>query len=300
MGFVSAILAESSLPEVLAEAQQLECDCVELMCWPVGKADRRYAGVTHIDVTDGNGLAEAGRMLADSPVAVSALGYYPNPLSPDTDAARTATEHIHRVIDACASLTIPVFNTFIGRNPSLSIDDNWDRCLDTWGPLVDHAEECGIRIGIENCPMLFTEDEWPGGHNLATSPAIWRRLFNDLPSPALGLNYDPSHLVWQHMDHVSPIAEFADRIVHLHAKDARIDADRLDDVGILATPLSFHTPVLPGRGAIDWSGFFQAVAAIGYEGSICVEVEDREYEATHALRIEAIRQSLDHLHSAWA
>ena len=298
LGFVSAILPDSSLDDVLDTAHTLGFDCVELMCWPPGDADRRYAGVTHIDVLSRDSHHDLKQRLADSDVSVSGLGFYPNPLAADLDAAAAAVEHIRRVIAACAELEVPVMNTFIGRNPTLSVDENWGRCLETWGPLVEWAQSHDVRIGIENCPMLFTQDEWPGGHNLAMSPAIWRRLFTDLPSPHLGLNYDPSHMVWLMMDPLAPLEEFSDRLVHIHAKDVTIDRDRLDDVGILAAPVEFHTPVLPGRGAIDWSRFLAALSECGYRGAVCVEVEDREFESTVELRIEALRLSLEHLRDA--
>ena len=298
LGFVSAILPDATLETVLRTAAELKYDCVELMCWPPGDADRRYAGVPHIAVAAIDTSGDLQRRLSDSGVTVSGLGFYPNPLSTDPAVASVSTEHIRRVITGCASLGIGVMNSFIGRDPTRSIDDNWSRCLDTWGPLVEWAESHGVRIGIENCPMLFTTDEWPGGHNLAVSPAVWRRLFTDLPSAALGLNYDPSHMVWQQMDPLGPLAEFAERLIHVHAKDVIIDRDRLDDVGILATPLEYHTPVLPGRGSIDWSQFLAALAETGYRGAVCVEVEDREFEASDDKRIEALRRSLEHLRSA--
>lgn len=298
LGFVSAIFPDASLDGVLATTVDLGYDCVELMCWPPGAADRRYAGVTHIDVDAIGSGEDLKQRIANSGVTVSGLGFYPNSLAEDESLASDAVEHIRRVISGCAQLDVPVMNTFIGRNPSLSIDENWGRCLDTWGPLVEWAESHDVRIGIENCPMLFTHDEWPGGHNLAISPTIWRRLFSDLPSPHLGLNYDPSHLVWQMMDPLAPLAEFSDRLVHIHAKDVTVDQDRLDDVGILATPVEYHTPVLPGRGTIDWTAFLATLSDVGYQGPVCVEVEDREFEASPELRIEALRLSLEHLRNA--
>jgi sugar phosphate isomerase/epimerase len=186
-------------------------------------------------------------------------------------------------------------NTFIGRDWTRSLDDNWRRFLEVWPPLVKVAEAEGVRIGIENCPMLFTRDEWPGGKNLAVSPAIWRRMFAEVPSPSFGLNYDPSHMVWQHMDYLRPLREFAGRIHHVHAKDARIDRDRLDDVGILAAPLEYHRPKLPGLGDVDWGRFFSVLGDIGYDGPICVEVEDRAYEKTLETRKLALAQSLTYL-----
>lgn len=293
LGFVSAILPDQDLDQVLTTAVELGYRCVELMCWPRGRAERRYAGVTHIDVEslDDATIASIHEQLASHRVDISALGYYPNPLSPDAQESATCTQHLRTVMRAAKRLGVTRVNTFIGRDWRTSVDANWPRFLDVWRPLVAEASALGLTIGIENCPMLFTTDEWPGGKNLAATPEIWRRMFNDIPDPCFGLNYDPSHLVWQRMDHVAPLREFAARIHHVHAKDVRLDHARLDQCGILATPLSFHQPVLPGRGEIDWPVFIKELAASGYNGPVCVEVEDRAFEADLAGRHEALRQS---------
>ncbi|HSV75308.1 MAG TPA: sugar phosphate isomerase/epimerase [Chthonomonadales bacterium] len=293
LGFVSAILPDLGLEEVLRFAAREDFDCVELMCWPVGKAERRYAGVTHVDVgaLDAAGVESVHALCAETGVGISGLGYYPNPLSPDPAESAACVEHLLKVIDGAAALGVGVVNTFIGRDPALSVDANWPRLREVWPPIVAHAERCGVRIGIENCPMLFTADEWPGGKNLAHSPAVWRRLFEDIPSAHLGLNYDPSHLVWQGMDPVRPVREFASRIVHVHAKDARVDRDRLNDAGILATPLAYHTPRLPGLGDVPWGAFVCALTDAGYDGPVCIEVEDRAYEGSLEGRQGALRQS---------
>jgi sugar phosphate isomerase/epimerase len=204
-------------------------------------------------------------------------------------------EHIRRVIDAAAMLGIGVVNTFVGRDYTKTIDENWPRFLATWRPLIACADERGIKVGIENCPMSFTKDEWPGGKNLAVSPRVWRRMFNDIPSPNFGLNFDPSHLVLQHIDIPKAIREFAPRFVHVHAKDARIDIERRDEVGIFAFPNEFHTPKLPGLGDVDWGKFFAALGDAGYRGPVCVEVEDRSFEGALGSRKAALRQSAAYL-----
>lgn len=297
LGFVSAIVPELSVEEVFSLASELSYDCVELMCWPKGKATRRYAGVTHVDVQS-LGPKEAQTLQAlssESGVAISALGYYPNPLSPDPEEAKVSALQIRRMIDAAVLLELDTVNTFIGRDWHRSVEDNWPQVMGVWKPLVTYAEERQIRIGIENCPMYFTDDEWPSGKNIAHSPAIWRRLFNDLDSSAIGLNYDPSHMIWQHMDALEPIRTFADRLFHIHAKDVRLDQDRLNEVGILSTPNSFHTPKLPGLGDVDWGKFFSFLTDAGYDGAVCVEVEDRAYEGSLESRIVALRQSVNYL-----
>ncbi len=296
LGFVSAILGELALDDVLAAAAAEGYDCVELMCWPLGKAERRYAGVTHVDVAnfDKSAASKLRDTAAMHGVTISALGYYPNPLAPDEAEARIAVEQIERVIRAAALLGVGM-NTFVGRDWRASVDDNWPRFLSTWRPLISLAERENVRVGIENCPMLFSRDEWPGGKNLAVSPVIWRRMFEAIPSNYFGLNFDPSHMIWQQMDYLAPLREFAGRIFHVHAKDARVDAHRLDQVGILAHPLEYHVPKLPGLGDVHWGRFFSTLGDTGYTGPVCVEVEDRAYEKTLELRRLALRQSHGYL-----
>jgi len=290
LGFVSAILAEYTLEQVLSFAHKTGFSSVELMCWPPGKAERKYAGVTHIDVTDLSldAIEKIQDLLAIHQMSVSGLGYYPNPLSADRAEAEVAAAHLRKVIDAGAALGIPQVNSFIGRDPALSVDANWPRFLETWKPLIAHAESKNIRIGIENCPMLFTQDEWPGGKNLATTPALWRRMFNDIPSPNFGLNYDPSHMIWQQMDYIAPIYEFRDRIFHVHAKDARIDAKALDQHGVLSYPKLWHTPKIPGLGDVRWGAFFGALGDIGYDGHVAIEVEDKAFEGSLESRQDSL------------
>jgi sugar phosphate isomerase/epimerase len=293
LGFVSAILPELSLAEVVDFAAAQKFDCIELMCWPKGKAERRYAGVTHVDVTtlDDGEAKRINDLFAAKGVAISGLGYYPNPLAPDAAEARTYIDHIQRVIEGAGRLGVGVVNTFVGRDWTKSVDENWPRFLEIWRPLIQFAAGRGIRIGIENCPMSFTKDEWPGGKNLATSPAIWRRMFSDIPSENFGLNFDPSHFVWQMMDYLKPLREFSSRIFHVHAKDARIDRERIDSAGILAYPLQFHTPKLPGLGDVDWGRFFSVLGDAGYRGPVCIEVEDRSYEGAIENRKASLIQS---------
>lgn len=297
LGFVSAILPDLSLAEVAKFAATTGYSCIELMCWPPSKAERRYAGVTHVDVTDftKSKAEEVNGIVSEAGVTISGLGYYPNPLTPVEDESRTYVEHIRKVIKAASLLGLTRMNTFIGRDWTKSVDDNWPRFCDTWKPLVKFAEDHGVRIGIENCPMLFSKDEWPGGKNLATTPAIWRRMFEEIPSTHLGLNYDPSHMIWQHMDYIAPIREFADRLVHIHAKDVRIDHHKLNDVGIMAHPNLYHTPKIPGLGDVNWGQFFGTLGDVGYRGPVCVEVEDRAFEESTVSRKASLQQSYNYL-----
>jgi sugar phosphate isomerase/epimerase len=297
LGFVSAIVPEYSLEQVLSFAHKAGFSSVELMCWPPGKAERRYAGVTHLDVTDLSldAIEKFQNLLAIHQVEISGLGYYPNPLSADKAEAEVAVDHLNRVIDAAAALGVGQVNSFVGRDPTLSIDRNWPRFLETWRPLVAHAEAKAVRIGIENCPMLFTQDEWPGGKNLAVSPAIWRRMFGDIPSPHFGLNFDPSHFILQHMDYLAPLSEFRDRLFHIHAKDARIDHGALDQHGVLSYPKLWHTPKIPGLGDVRWGAFFGALSDIDYSGHVAIEVEDRAFEGSIESRLDSLLISRRHL-----
>jgi sugar phosphate isomerase/epimerase len=297
LGFVSAILPELSLAEVMQVARETGHSCVEVMCWPVSKADRRYAGVTHLDVTEFSAKQadDVRRLVDQTGIAVSGLGYYPNALSPDLDDARKSAAHIRKVIEAAATLGVKRANTFIGRDWTKSVADNWPRFLETWKPILKLAEDLDVKVGIEHCPMLFTKDEWPGGKNLAYSPPIWRRMFAEIGSPNLGLNYDPSHMIWQQMDYLAPMREFKDRLFHVHAKDVRLDRHKLADVGILAHPSEYHTPKLPGLGDVNWGQFFATLTDVGYRGPVCVEVEDRAYEHSLEARKIAVKQSAAYL-----
>ena len=293
LGFVSAILPDLSLAEVLSFAAQNGFSAVEVMCWPKGKAERRYAGVTHIDVA-GFTAEDAKRvhdLTAQFGVSISGLGYYPNPLTADPEEAKLYTNHIKAVIKAARLLGVGVMNTFVGRDHTKSVDENWPRFLKTWKPLIKYAEDQGVKVGIENCPMSFTKDEWPGGKNLLTSPAIWRRAFNDIPSDNFGLNFDPSHFILQNMDYLQAMREFAPKLVHMHAKDARIDVEKLNQVGVFAHPNLFHTPKLPGLGDVNWGKFFSVLTETGYRGAVCIEVEDRAYEGSLELRQASLVQS---------
>ena len=282
LGFVSAILAEKSFDEVIEFASGNGFKCVEIMCWPKGKAERRYAGVTHINVDelDDKKVAEIQATLKKHNIYISGLGYYPNPLDADVKQAEYFIEHIKKVIKAAAKLGVPVVNTFIGRDPKKNVEENLEKFAEVWPAIIKVAEENNVKIGIENCPMLFTRDEWPGGKNLAITPAIWRRMFEIIPSPNFGLNYDPSHLVWQQMDEVKPIYEFREKLFHIHLKDVKVFREKLNEVGIMAYPLEYHSPKIPGLGDVNWRGFFSALTSVKYRGPVCIEVEDKAFEGS--------------------
>lgn len=291
LGFVSAILPEWSLEEVMHFAADEGFGCVEVMCWPPGKADRRYAGVTHLDVTrlDPGGIDKVADLVKRTGVAISGLGYYPNPLHPDPEHRRRVIDHLKTVISAAPRVGVRIVTTFVGRDPVKSVRDNWPLFLEVWPGIVEHAEKEGVRLGIENCPMLFSLDEWPGGANLATTPEIWAGMFQAIDSPHFGLNFDPSHLIWQHIDPVRALRDFGKKLVHFHAKDTRIDTDRLYETGIMG--LGWHTPKIPGLGDVPWGPLFSALTDTGYNGPVCIEVEDRAFEGALEDRKRSLRQS---------
>lgn len=281
LGFNSAILGDFSVEHLIKFAGNNGFSCLEMMCWPSDNTDsRRYAGVSHIDVANltDKRVSEIKYTLRESRVSISALGYYPNPLDPDPSKSEFYIEHIKQVIRGASKLGVPVVTTFIGRNPAKSIKDNLAQFADVWPAIVKVAEECQVKLAIENCPMFFTDDEWPGGKNLAISPAVWDRMFEIIPSPIFGLNYDPSHMIWQMMDEIKPIYAYKDRLHHIHLKDAKLYRDKLDRVGIMANPLEYHSPKLPGLGDVNWRGFFAALTDVRYRGPVVIEVEDKAYE----------------------
>lgn len=283
LGLVSAILDQSDFKEMIDIVAENGMECVEVACWPQGKAERRYAGVSHIDVAN---LTEekAEEILSYSKgkgIEISALAYYPNPLDEDLEKREEVISHLYKVIDAAKTLDINMVTTFLGRMPSKSVSENLAEVKKVWTPILEYAEEKGVKIAIENCPMLFTEDEWPGGQNLMTTPDIWRKVFDTLNSEAIGLNYDPSHFVWQQIDYIEPLYEFKDKIFHVHYKDIKLFPKKLNQVGVMATPLEYMSPKLPGLGDVDWSKYVSALTDINYEGYTCIEVEDKAFEKTY-------------------
>jgi sugar phosphate isomerase/epimerase len=291
LGFVSAILPELSLEEVFRFAAAEGFDCVEVMCWPAGKAERKFAGITHINVADFSPAraGEINALVQKYGVEISALGYYPNPLDPDETASQSVVDHLKKVIVAAELLGLNTVNTFIGRDWKQSVEANWPRFLKIWEPIIRFAELHDVRIAIENCAMMYTEDEWPGGKNLAMCPAIWQRMFEDIDSEFFGLNYDPSHPLLLRFDPYKPVRDFSQKLFHVHAKDIQFNQDALNRWGIMGLPKDYHTPRIPGFGELDWGKFIGALMEVGYDGPVCIEVEDPTFGKTLEGRKNAIR-----------
>lgn len=295
LGFVSAILDQSSYEEMMDIASELGFECVEVACWPQGKAERRYAGVSHIDAERVlEDEAYAKHILdyaAEKGVEISSLAFYPNTLDPDLEKRASVVEHLKALIRASAKLGVNMVTTFIGRDQSKTVEENLEIVKEVWPPIIRLAEAEGVKVAIENCPMLFGSDQWPGGQNLMTTPANWRKVFEILPSDNLGINYDPSHFVWQMIDYIKPIYEFKDKIFHVHYKDIKIYPDRLQETGIMGYPLDFMSPKLPGYGDVDWGRYVSALTDIGYDGYTCIEVEDKFFEGSKEKVLDSLKLS---------
>ena len=278
LGLLTAAFPDLTLEEIAIWAHDNGFEALEIACWPSsGSEHRRYAGVAHIDVHDFN-AKEVRKLLGRYDLEISSLAYYPNNLDPDADARQAANDHLGRVVEAAQLLEVETVGTFVGRDQRRSVAENLEDFKRVWPPLVRHAREHGVRIAIENCPMIFSADEWPGGRNLAYSPALWRQMFEIIPDENFGLNFDPSHLVWQFIDYTRAVREFAPRIFHVHAKDMEIDRDGLYDEGVMSLGLGWQVPRLPGLGEVRWDRFISALYAIGYDWVVSIEHEDRDFE----------------------
>ena len=290
LGFVSAILEKYDFKQVIDFASEAGFECVEMACWPNAKAERRYAGVCHIDVTVLNAqkAEEIKAYCREKKVEISSLAFYPNTMDGDLKKRKANIDHLMKVIDASAMLGIGLVTTFIGRDQTKTVEENLKLVKKVWTPIIRYAEKKNVRIAIENCPMLFGPDQWPGGQNLMTSPQNWRAVFKILDSPNLGINFDPSHFVWQMIDYIRPIYEFKDKIFHVHYKDIKVYRDKLSEVGVMGYPLDFMAPKLPGLGDVDWGKYVSALTDIGYDGYSCIEVEDRAFEGSD----RKVRESL--------
>ena len=282
LGLLTAPFEDTDLATVARWAGQNEFAALEIACWPAaGGEQRRYAGTSHINV---DGLSQAqGQEITDeltsAGIEISGLGYYPNPLHADADHRDEVISHLLKVITAAGTMGVPIVNTFIGGNKGLNVDDNWQRAETIFDPIIAHAKDAGVRLCFENCPMIFSFDEWPGGHNIAYSPIIWRRVFERW-GDAVGMNFDPSHLIWQFIDQTRFIKEFGPQMAHVHAKDLMIDKDGLYDHGIMSVGMGWQVPRLCGLGDVDWSDFFSGLYRAGYDGPVIIEHEDRLFEGT--------------------
>jgi sugar phosphate isomerase/epimerase len=282
---MSAAFPNLTLEELAAWASTNGFGMLELACWPTGKASRRYAGVTHIDVASLNAAKAESilELMGEHGLEISSLGYYPNPLHPDPEQRGEMIDHLKKVIVAAGMLQVRVVGTFIGKDKDKTVEANLELFARTWPPIVRFAAQHGVKIAIENCPMIFSYDEWPGGNNLASTPAIWRKMWEIIPDDNFGLNLDPSHLVLQMIDYERVVREFAPKIFHVHAKDLHIDREGLYNHGVTSQGMGWQVPRLPGLGDVDWGKFIAALTAVGYDYVVSIEHEDRAFEGDEEL-----------------
>lgn len=299
LGFVSAILDGYSYEDMMSTAKSIGYECVEVACWPECKAERRYAGVSHINcekiLEDETYKEHVLDVAKKNGVEISSLAFYPNTLDPDQKKRHDNIEHLKNVIRASSKLGVNMVTTFIGRDQHKNFEDNLLIVKEVWPEILDLAKELGVKVAIENCPMLFGPDQWPGGQNLMTTPHNWKKIFEILDYDNLGINYDPSHFVWQMIDYVEPVYEFKDRIFHVHFKDLKVIKTKLNQVGIMAYPLDFMAPKLPGLGDVNFSKFVSALTDIGYNGYACVEVEDRSFEDSPQRILDSLKLSYHYM-----
>jgi sugar phosphate isomerase/epimerase len=260
-------------------------EVLEIACWPRATGPtRRYAGTSHIDVANlSEGQAtEIVDEIGSKGLSISGLGFYPNPLHPDAAHREEVIGHLKKVMVGARLMGVPLVNTFMGGDSTKSVDENWEVALQIWPDIVKFAQDNGVKLTIENCPMIFSRDEWPGGNNIARSPYIWRRILEQW-GDTIGLNYDPSHLVWLMIDQERFIREFGRHILHFQAKDVEIDPDGLYERGSLSGGIGWQIPRLPGLGQAPWSRIFAALYSVGYGGECIIEHEDRKFEGTDEL-----------------
>ena len=298
-GLLTAILDGWTFEEAVDIAAEMGFKCLEVACWPAGKAERRYAGVSHIDaerVLEDDEYAKHVLDVAKAKnIEISSLAFYPNTMDPDPEKREAAIAHLKALIKASAKLGVGMVTTFIGRDQYKSVEENIELFKQIWPDIISLAESCGVKVGIENCPMLFGPDQWPGGQNLMCTPAIYRRLFEIIPSPNFGLNFDPSHYVWQQLDYLKTVYEFKDRLFHIHFKDIKLYPEKLAECGVLAYPLDYMSPKIPGLGDVNWGAFISALNDIRYNGCAVIEVEDKAFEGSREDILNSIRLSKHYL-----
>ncbi|RWM16932.1 MAG: sugar phosphate isomerase/epimerase [Mesorhizobium sp.] len=282
LGLLTAPFPDTALSEVADWARSVGFEALEIACWPkTSGASRRYAGTSHIDAA-GISASEAkdiAASLAGKGLTISGLGFYPNPLHPDQAHREAVIDHLKKVIVLASRMGVSLVNTFCGGDASKTIDANWEDAQKVWPSIIAHAREHGVKLAFENCPMIFSYDEWPGGHNIAYSPYVWRRILEAWGGD-VGMNFDPSHLVWQMIDKQRFIREFGPHMLHVHAKDLMIDHDGLYERGILSAGIGWQVPRMPGLGDINWSTIFSGLYRAGYDGPVIIEHEDRRFEGS--------------------
>ncbi len=289
IGIMSAAFPSLDFEEVLSFLSDNGFGSVELACWPAGAGkDRKYGGVVHIDVDSlsSTSVDEIKGRCREKGIEISALGYYPNPLHDDLKVRERMINHLKKVIVGAEKLGVGIVGTFTGR-PSAIVGRDWQQTIDrhfeefrkVWPDLIKFAADHNVKIAIEHCPMLW-HNTWPGGDNLSYSPAIIRRCLEIVPAENYGLLYDPSHFIWQRIDYIRFIYDFADRIFCVHAQDMDLDEEMCYQHGILSAGIEVQQRRIPGMGRVNWQEVIKALYNIGYDSAMNIEHEDSNWEGS--------------------
>lgn len=269
IGFLTGALHPTPLDEIAAWASDAGFEALECGAWPVKKgnvgSNLDVAGLTQTKADTFRGL------MRDLKLEISSLGYYDNMLDADTAARSEKTKHLKKVIDAAEKLGVGLVGCFIGRHPCKTLDENLGEVKKAFVPLCKYAADRGVRLMIENCPMVGWQFEGLIG-NIACFPEMWCKVFDVLDAFDVGLNYDPSHLLWQGIDYVGIVPQFAKRIYHVHAKDTEIIEANYSLNGIYGR--AWWRYRMPGMGEINWGDFISVLAEHGYDGVLSIEHED--------------------------
>lgn len=271
IGFLTGVLGNLDFERLVKWASGVGFKALEVSAHP---------GSRHIDprrIVE-YGVGDVKKVLEGADVAISSLAHYPNNLDPNLEVRRRNVDYLKVMVDACVKLDVSVVCTAVG-SPGRVWDVGVDKAIavysEVFGPMADYAEAHQVKIAFEN---------WPGGGwNLAYSPEMWLRMFNALPSKALGLNFDPSHLVWQQIDYIGAVKRFGDRVYHTHAKDTEIHYQTLADVGIYGG--GWWRYRIPGWGEIDWASYITALREVKYGYVLSIEHEDPTLGAEDGLKL---------------
>ncbi len=211
--------------------------------------------------------AGAHDRLREAGIAVTALAFYGNHITAKPANLRKDFAAVMNIGDC---LGCKIITTLVGRVPTMSLEEHMPLFKKVFGPIAQMAEDRGYKIGFEN---------WSGfkaypfqGTNIAYRPTAWDMMFETVDSPAIGLEYDPSHLCFQMMDYVGLIRQYGSRIVHVHAKDTEILRDNLSANGIFSN--AWWRFRVPGWGEIQWTKVISALHDAGYKAGIAIEQED--------------------------
>ena len=223
-------------------------------------------------VTDDK-IEQVKGILAKNQMHVSAFQVTQNHISSDPAQRARENDYFVKAIELAGKLGVPYIGTCSGKDPQKPFQAQVDEIVRVYNEKYFPAcEKNRVRILWE---------PWPGGPNLAVSPVGFEALFKGFgDSPYVGLQYDPSHLVWQMMDPIQAARDFVDKIYDVHLKDTEIRWDVLRRAGINpVNRASWWSYRLPGLGSIPWSEFFTVLQRAGYTGAMSIEHEDALYGA---------------------